>query len=471
MIKRFLLILLLILPMVYAGGLDMEVKSVQPVFTQRECGEYFLYLTDNEYYTDVIDFKYMGDEWRIKSEPSSLETFTGRQGVVKLSVCPLNTAKFGEQSAEIVLWSNSYNLARGTKLLDLVYVPENDIIETRLLPSFVDPRREQNLIQVNVKNNYNVNFKDLKVELQNEELKINEKQSINLGPFQEKSLTFKINLDESVQSGKKELTINFYNRNDYLFAKQKKDLDIGYSSDVKEDISVNSGWFINEIKITKKNEGNSKIKDYYSTDLNFVKKFFTNTYPIPVKTERVGSKYTLTWETEIEPGKEYDILIVTGYRGFLITVLLCTIIYLLGYFFLGREILITKKVLTIHAGKEGVAGVKILLIVKNKSKRTITNLKVLDKIPNLAVPIDDFGTLRPIRVKNSITGRTLIWEVNELQSGEEVVISYALHANMDLFGKTMLPSATAKYVNKIGRRVAASSNKLMLFSMLDFKRQ
>lgn len=471
MIKRLLLILLLSISVVYAGGLDIEIKPVQSIFTQRECGEYFLYLTDNEYYTDVIGFKYIDDDWRIKSEPSTLETFTGRQGVVKLSVCPLSNAKFGEQIAEIVLWSNSYNSIRGTKFLDLVYVPEDKIIETSLLSSFVDPRREQNFIQINIKNNYNINLKDLTVELRNEELKINEKQIINLGPFQEKSLEFRINLDEKVQPGKKGLIINFYNRNDYLFAKQVKDLGVSYSSDVKEDISINSGWFVNEIKITKKNDGSSNIKDYYSIDLNFIKKFFTNTYPIPAKTERIGSKYTLTWESEIEPGAKYDILIVTGYRGFLITVLLCVMLYFLGYFFLGREVLITKKVLTIHARKEdGITGIKILLIVKNKSKRTLTNLKIFDRIPNLAVPIDDFGTLRPVRVKNSVNGRVLIWEVSELQSGEEVVISYALHAKTDLIGKTRLPSATVKYINRIGKRVVASSNKLILFSMLDFKK-
>ena len=101
-------------------------------------------------------------------------------------------------------------------------------------------------------------------------------------------------------------------------------------------------------------------------------------------------------------------------------------------------------------------------MVKNISNKKITNVTVVDYIPNIADISKEFveGTLKPSKVLvHQKKGTILKWELSEIAPGEERLISYDLKSKLSIIGNFKLPRA--KVVFKKGKReIISYSNSL-----------
>jgi hypothetical protein len=116
---------------------------------------------------------------------------------------------------------------------------------------------------------------------------------------------------------------------------------------------------------------------------------------------------------------------------------------------------IKKKVLTIKS-KDGINYMKILLMIKNKGKREIKNLRIVDQLFNAKTIPTDYGTLRPSRVNRKGENVVLVWDNITLVGKEERILSYRV--NVEIKNRIILPRAMVKYrVGKISRVVKSNS--------------
>jgi hypothetical protein len=95
-------------------------------------------------------------------------------------------------------------------------------------------------------------------------------------------------------------------------------------------------------------------------------------------------------------------------------------------------------------------------MIKNKGKREIKNLRIVDQLFNAKTIPTDYGTLRPSRVNRKGENVVLVWDNITLVGKEERILSYRV--NVEIKNRIILPRAMVKYrVGKISRVVKSNS--------------
>ena len=124
--------------------------------------------------------------------------------------------------------------------------------------------------------------------------------------------------------------------------------------------------------------------------------------------------------------------------------------------------ILTKSVLKIKQEKE-ISDMKILIHIKNNTNKLIKNIKVMDVIPKLAKIHKEFGTVHPTKIQKGAAGHRLIWELDEMEPGEERVFAYKIQSKLPIVGGVKLPPAKATFkVRKTTTKTV--SNPLLLKS-------
>ena len=136
---------------------------------------------------------------------------------------------------------------------------------------------------------------------------------------------------------------------------------------------------------------------------------------------------------------------------------LIVIVWLIAYL-VESGISIKKKALTIKS-KDGISYMKVLLMIKNRGKKEIKNLRIVDQLFNVKTVPSDYGTLRPSKVNRSGDSVVLVWDNINLVGKEERIISYRV--NIEIRNKMRLPGALVRY--KVRNRPAVTrSNSVFI---------
>ena len=127
---------------------------------------------------------------------------------------------------------------------------------------------------------------------------------------------------------------------------------------------------------------------------------------------------------------------------------------------------ITKLAKNIELHKGVISEVKVMLNIKNISNKQLGNIKILDKIPNMANITQDFdiGTVKPSKImKHESQGYTVVrWDLDELDPNEDRLITYRMKSRLSIFGNFDLPRAKVKYKTSAGKKRVVRSNKLVI---------
>lgn len=109
----------------------------------------------------------------------------------------------------------------------------------------------------------------------------------------------------------------------------------------------------------------------------------------------------------------------------------------------------------------GIARFKIVLQVKNRSKKNIESISIIDKIPDIAdyEKEGNVGSLQPVKVVQTKKGIIAKWIINNLDREEETVITYNIRSRLSILGNMPLPIALAKFEDKKGNVKRSYSNK------------
>jgi hypothetical protein len=273
---------------------------------------------------------------------------------------------------------------------------------------------------------------------------INEEVKLDIGPKEEKVIEIKKQLDPKTKPQKDALFIT-------LMYKDKKVDELVRNFEIIPYVTITGttelkkGFLTSTETITFTNKGNVRFIGDLLVETTGIKKFFGSTDPDAESVKEDG-KLNYKWEVSLEPFESYPVKVRVNYLGLLLLVV--AIILAVVLFFLNRSpVVVTKKVTETETDEGGLSKLKVLINIKNRSMKLLKDIAVVDKIPKL-LDIEKhttLGSLKPSRVKKTSANEALIlWDIDELQPGEERVINYYLKSNLKILGGLTLHPAMAK---------------------------
>ena len=340
----------------------------------------------------------------------------------------------------------------------ITLVPYKDLVDASLdyNPRGLNPNKE-NLVTLKLRNRHAVEIKDLNVKVRSEIL--NKDIITQLSKEETKDFPFNIELG-NVKNGDYEVDI-FGVFKDNIVSNITKTIKVASYNDIKETKKEEFSFLIKTLEIKRENSGNSVSTEVYAKTLGSFENLFTKFNPEPIKVEKLDGAYRYEWQFTLNPGDSYFILIKANYgKPILILFALILVIYFV-YRKTNAGLRITKRVLVLKSKEGHVAGLKILLILKN-SGETLKSLRLTDNIPGVLELPHEYGTLKPNSTKQGLAGSIVVWEISELLKNEERVIAYKMKSKIAALEKVMIPKAVCRYKDKSGKLYVVSSNQFNL---------
>lgn len=335
-------------------------------------------------------------------------------------------------------------------------IPSKGIIDINLdVPDKILPGKEE-VLTVNFENKVNINFEDLDVLFTSSVFNYEDK--ISLAPFEKKEESLNFNLDPLTPAGEHTLNIRVFD-NGKVKGSDSFKFSVGLNPDLKEVNEAKKGFLISTIEIVRKNEGNTVATKTVKYSVGWFSRLFTTVNP---ETEiiTVNGEKVYEWVFDINPGETYRIEITTNYRKLFFIIVGVLIVIGLFLYLKNRGVKISKSVFQVSRDKDKPE-FKILLSIKNNTKRELYNVRVIDFLPNYTGLSKDFGTLRPEKIEEGSRGLRVVWKFDKFDSNDERIISYKLKMGMGLTsGKLSLPEAMVQFYGRKKNIVHVRSNKL-----------
>ncbi|QQG38743.1 MAG: hypothetical protein HYS32_04025 [Candidatus Woesearchaeota archaeon] len=233
------------------------------------------------------------------------------------------------------------------------------------------------------------------------------------------------------------------------------DFDVVPFEDLKETSLTDDSLFSKKLIAIKSNQGNIPVIAYHKVTLTPYQKLFASFNLEPIRVTKEGKQYTYEWEVPLQPRTEAKIITEISHLAFIVIIVLIVIAIILLFLWLNSGIIITKKVLRANDNN-----IKIALIIKNNLSHSISNVKLIERLPGAVHPSKEFGTTTPDKIERLTHGFHLIWNLH-LDKGEERIFTYSFEPKMHVVGGIVLPTAVAKYMHK-GKEVVHHSNSLTI---------
>lgn len=216
-----------------------------------------------------------------------------------------------------------------------------------------------------------------------------------------------------------------------------------------------SGFFINNLVITKSNEGNVVSNAEISVDKNIVTRLFTTFSPQPDSVERNGFIVHYLWAKNLNPSEELGVTVKTNWLFPLLLVAIIICVVWLTMALSKTHVVIRKRVNFVRIkGKGGEFALKVSIFVQ--ANNFVERVNVNDRIPNMMKIYGQFGGEKPASVDEK-NGR-IVWRFENLDKGEIRVMSYVIYSKLGVLGKFALPLAKVVF-EKNGEVSEVQSNK------------
>ncbi len=443
--KTFILLLiLLIIPSVFAIDINVEKKSSDEVMIMElENPTIFNLEVTNHGPTDNFVFYTFFGAGSYPQETISIgqdETKTVEFGVYPRSdfaqrgLINFNLFIQGKDKSEQII-------PLSLKVTDL----ENSI---KVSSEKIDPN--SNSLQIDIENTVNFNFGDIKSRFKSPFFDFTEEFS--LGKYEKKS--FNVELDKEDFS---KIMAGFYTINAQVDVDgQEANIEgtMKFSEkDILETTEENYGFFIQTNVIKKSNQGNVMSESEIIIKKNIITRLFTSLNPEPDISEREGATIYYTWTKQIKPGEIFQVKVTTNWLLPLLIIFLIVAVVVLTKKFSKTDLVLRKRIAFVRA-KGGEFALKVSIFVN--AKKYVERVNIIDKLPPLVKVHERFGAEKPTRINEKT--RRIEWNFEKLEAGEMRTLTYIVYSKVGVLGKFALPTATAIY-EKEGEIHEVESNK------------
>jgi len=462
-------LILILLISAQASAFTYFVKTLNNTITKQESASFKLIIKNTADYDDYFTISTRDVNWMVSSEPVLGLVRAGEESefIIKLRPKPLvvegrtyfvpvkikseKTGFYFEEKEKFAVYVVSPYLKPG------LYVPT--VTTTVYMDKIIDPK-EKVSVRLNLRNRNSRDLKDLKVVI-NGEIFYKE-YTTHLLPLEDKTNEILFEVNPLVEPGTRTLTVTLFFE-DKKIAESSVQYDILGYTDMKEVSSKKSFLFRTEERFSINNNGNKKGVAEKKFRINFFKRLFTKFSPSPNKEKGSDGKTYYVIREELGSEESLNIVIITNYR-LLILIILLIIIGVVLYYVLRSPIIIIKNAEPLGKTREGVSEIKVRIYLKNRSRKPITNLRVVDTVPSIA-EMDKktrLGSMEPVNIGKGRRGTVAKWELDVLEPYEERIITYRIKSKLRLVGGIRLQSAKAKYDTRKGKERVTYSNSVNL---------
>jgi len=306
------------------------------------------------------------------------------------------------------------------------------------------------IIVVELKNNFNFNFNNIKVVMDSSLFEF-ESETFSLNKFEKK--IFEIPLE---RERIKELSAGFYTLETEIIGENQgihsSKINFAEAKTITSS-QKNSGFLIKTKEITSINEGNVDGKTEILENLNIIERLFTSFNPKPDKVLREGSTIRYFWAAELSPGESFNVKIKTNWIIPLILIIVVVAVFAIARKFSANEVLIKKRISFVKI-KGGEFGLKVSVTIK--AYEEVENITVTEKIPMIVKLHEHFVGDRPEKIDEK--SKKMEWNFDRFEKGEKRFISYIVYSKVGVLGRFGLPPTKVIY-EKNGRRKEATSNR------------
>lgn len=436
-------------------SLTKTTKNTAMIYNANQA-EYIIKIHNQQNIEDRFRFSVPVSHWNwlVTTEPTILDVGANQKGTFILKITPLFSVDSGQYTIPVKLHSRNNDSIYLEDTFDVEIITYEQAIKTSLkVPDNINPNQE-NIIKLEIENNYNIELKDLEVILESEFFSVS--KNLSILKLKNSTKNFLINFTGNVEEGKHPVLVKFYSNGELVLEKEYE-MDIGDYKKIKAIETPEEGFLFKSEKITKTNDGNIVLHESYLKELSYFEKLITKVSPEPTSITKDGMNYILEWKLDIDPGETIIITIEKDYRKAIFGLIAIVILLGLFYSYKKKDLLLTKKISSIKQSKDGVLNMDVILKLKNKSRRIIKNIKLLDTVHHMINEPSHFSDIKPRIIKTSEITNRMLWNIPRLSGKSSFVVSYNVRIKHKRISDLKISKSVAKYI-KLKRRILVYSN-------------
>lgn len=333
------------------------------------------------------------------------------------------------------------------------------VTPTLVIDKEIDPRQKVS-VMIRLWNRNPRNLSELRVVIDGEVFQ--KEYTTNLLPLEDKMNQILFEINPKTEPGTKQLTLSIYFQGERI-AESASEYEVKGYADLKESQSLKKFLFRTEQGFIITNNGNDVGIAEKKFRMNIFERMFTKFTPEASKQKESDGKTYYVIKKELKPEQTIEIRVVTNYRP-LVIIILVIIAGIIMYYLLRSPLIITKSAEPLGKTSDGLSEIKVSIYLKNRSRKQLTNLKLVDMVPHIA-EIERktrLGSMEPVHIGKSGKGTIAKWELNTLEPYEERIITYRLKSKLTLVGGINLPSAKARFETHKGKERVTYSNSINL---------
>jgi len=450
----------------YARSFDAKAQTIDNTITFGQVASYNIVVrndleTTERFNIKTLDFPF----WDIKTEPVvnpiQLTIAPGEEKELKIYVTPMHVSNYGVYDVSLQIEQMNRKEKMQLPMRVNVVSPQagtyvETVIATILMDDKIDPSKE---IPISIGlNNQNIfEYPEVLVIIESNLIKDSIKESLQ--KKEKKTITLTKNIDPKTPPQEDTIIVKLISNNKTLHTDVKR-IEIIESENIVKD-SKKHGKFLKSIEdITITNKGNVEYEKALKVESSLMQMLFTSSAPKGKFVKEEGKRYLLV-PLKISPGESQTVKVIKNY----ITLLIIAVLFgalVLVYYILRSPLVIRKKAANIAYKEGGVSELKVILSISNRGKSKLTNIEIIDKVPHIAdlekgITI---GTLHPNKIlRHDRKGTIIKWIVDELEAGDERVISYKIKSHLSILGEFSLSPTIGKILVN-GKEVITHSNSL-----------
>ncbi len=444
----FTILLLAILPFAYAEpNFFVKITPIKSAITVDDSARFMLSIYNNQTYADTFTFTPKDTILTVSSDPSTdywngitipaqsegktIIRFTTGQNL-KPQLLPgtqlrITSKKNGEETSAFF----SIEILPRTKF-------PIDVSSKILTPYFVDPRNKLS-IRASLNNHNGAKYENLKLSLKGKY--VSRDIDVQLAPNENKTVEFTIDFDKATSPGKDTLTLEL-KKEDKVIAKDTAEIEIvEYSEPFKKSESAIESFQKKTTTITLENDGNVAKQQTITYPASLFDTYFTKTDP---KAKYAGTSKEFTWQITLRAGETTQITIVKNTIP-LFYLAIFLIAYAILYFSFRSPLSIRKEIMEVIEKEGGISEIKIKVKIKNRSKKPVKSIRLIERIPEITVLHAEKDQVAPTKAYKYKDGSVLEWQFAEIESKEERIITYKIKARLIIMGNLKLKPAVVRF--------------------------
>lgn len=463
-----LILALLVLAAFQASAFSYTVEVLDNTITKEESAEFKVLVHNTGSYDDLFTISTKDVNWILSSASSIIPAGEETEFMVSLKPKPL-MIEDRTYFIPVMITSEKTGFYYDDTKQFAVFIINPDrlpgVYPPTVTPTIamaekkIDPREKVSVI-VRLWNRNPRELEGLRVVIEGEVFQ--KEYTTKLLPLEDKMNEILFEIYPLTEPGIRTLIVTIFFEDKNIAESSTQYEIIGYA-DLKETSSQDTVFCRTEKRLSIYNNGNQPGLAEKKFSINFLERLFTKFSPDAEKIKGEDGKTYYVVKATLKPKETLNMEVVTNYRV-LVLIILIIIAGVILYYLLRSPLIIIKNAEPLGKGAEGLSELKVSIYLKNRSRKPLTNLRVVDVVPSIA-EIERktrLGSMEPVHIGTSHKGTIAKWELHALEPYEERIITYRLKSKLTLIGGIRLPSTKARFDAKQGKERVVYSNSINL---------